>query len=227
MSEETEKKPRGRKPAEAPKEAPKEGNIENLPLLKEEYTRGLLVGNRRVRMPERKLIALRTKLVSLYHEGAITPDEQGFMELILRKDRSLGQIDAANQDLLNIIEQGRCERSCVVKTDDAPIVHNLHKGLQCRFNYDPDYNDGKAKPDSIGRYYVYVPVVIPTRHQLSNATVMKENLGHPTSEKDYPAPRTVIKRLGLKEAEFNAWFEEEMDHLSGGFVEEVEPSYQF
>jgi hypothetical protein len=191
-------------------------NIEGLDLLAKEYRSG--------KMPERKLVALRIKLMGLYTEGVITDSEQELMEAILRKERNLSRILSRDEYLLNTIESERCEEVAVVKTDDAPTVHHLHKGLECRFRYDPEYNDGKQRPDSLGRYYVYVPRVVPPEHQLSVATVRKENLGHPTSPDDYPPPRILIHRLVLKTQEFKAWFEVEDETL---LATEAQPEYTF
>jgi hypothetical protein len=208
MSDETQEKGRrGRPKAEASEKKP---NIDpdKLKALKNEYVNGNRdEKGRKVAMPERKLIALRSELVRLYEAGKATADEQEFMELILRRDRKLGKIFSAHEYLLNKIEHDRCEMRCVVKSADVPLVHHMHKGLECKFDYDPEYDDGKAKPDSIGRYYVFIPRTVPTRHQLKNATVEKEILGHPTDPKEYPADKVLIHRVALKEREFEAWLE--------------------
>lgn len=230
MSEEVkeESKPRGRKPkAEVEEVKP---NIENLAALAAEFVQGTRDKmGKKIPMPERKLIALRVKLISLFNEGIITPDEQALMERILKKDRSIGRIASADEYLLNSIEASRLTGTCIVKSDDTPQVHHLYKGLECKFYYDDAYNDNKGKPDSIGRYFVYVPREVPTRHQLKISTVMKENLGHPTDPSEYPLPRTLIHRIGLKEKEFERWFEvEDAGILDSGLVgEEQEEEYQF
>lgn len=206
MSEDQEKPKRGRKPAAEEKKP----NIdpEKLAALRNEYVNGKRdEKGKKVQMPERKLIALRGELVKWYNAGIATEAEQDFMELILRKDRKLGKIFSAHEYLINKIEHDRCEMRCVVKSADVPLVHHMHSGLECKFEYDPEYDDGKAKPDSIGRYYVYVPRTVPTRHQLSNRTVEKEILGHPTSPEEYPKDRVLIHRVALKEREFEAWLE--------------------
>ena len=195
----------------------KAGNIDGLVELAKEFKTG--------KMPERKLIALRTKLVSLFLEGKTTEDEQELMEAILRKERNLSTINSRDQYLLNAIEADRCESKAVVKTDDCPSVLHLYKHLECKFFFDPEYNDGKGKKDSIGRYHVYVPRVIPTRHQLKVETVQKEILGHPTDEKEYPAPKTVIHRLVLKTTEFEKWFDVEDSEILA--PKASEPVYQF
>jgi hypothetical protein len=206
-------------------EAPK-NNIENLEALKEEFLRGNLVKGKRVQMPERKLIALREKLVSLFKTQKSTPAEQELMEAILRRDRDRGSILTSNEYLLNGIENERCETFCIVKTDDTPPVHHLSKHLRCGFIYDPEFNDKKNKPDSIGRYYVYVPVTVPTLHQLKNSTVLKENRGHTPDPSEYPEPYVKIHRIGFKEREFNAYFEEEEDVL-GADDEGEEEEFKF
>lgn len=212
--EETVKKKRGRKAkAEEGGEAG-ENNIANLADLAAEYTKN--------KMPERKLIALRVKLIQLFNSEEITEEEQELMEKILRKERGMGRINSADEYMLNRIEAERLEDICIVKSDDTPVVHHLYKHLECKYFYDGEYNDGKGKKDSVGRFFVYVPRVVPTEHQLSNATVRKENNGHPTDPKEYPAPRTLIHRLGLKQKEFDAWFEADEDHLSKKSEEKLE-----
>lgn len=180
-------------------------NIEGLDLLKKEFHSG--------KMPDRKLIALRTKLVALYNDQTITEKEQDLMETILRKDRALGRIVSSYNYLLSAIENARCEETAVVKDENAPVVHHLKKNLECKFTYDPEYNDGKGKEDSLGRYHVYVPRVIPPEHQLSVKTAMKEIKGHPTTAEDYPPEKILYHRITLKKREFMTWFEVEDDEL--------------
>lgn len=224
MSEDTEAKTK----KVVKKVEEKKPNIENLAALKKEFVEGNRdARGHRIPMPDRKLVALRQKLVSLFHSKAITEEEQELMEAILRKDRSLGRIATSDEYLLNKIESERCDQVCIVKSENTPVVHHLSQHLECKFKYDPEYNDGKNKPDSIGRYYVYVPRTIPTDHQLKNATVRKENLGHPTDPSEYPEPKVLIHRLGLRQREFDAWFEIDQDYLSmeGAAVKEAEYTF--
>lgn len=198
-------------------ETPVEGNIKDLELLAKEFKTN--------KMPERKLVALRVKLTGLYLEGKITQDEQELMEAILRKERNLSRITSRDNYLLNKIEADRCEDTCIVKTDDVPQVHHLIKDLECWFSYDAEYNDGKGRIDSVGRFHVYVPRTVPTRHQLSKAVVERELLGHPTSESDYPAPKVLIHRLVLKSSEFKKWFDVQDENILNAAP--TEPAYQF
>lgn len=203
----------------APKRKKVEGNIENLEPLREEF--------RKNKMPERKIVALREKLISVYHEGVITSEEQELMEAILRKERNLSKISSRDEYLLNKIESDRCEESCTVKTDDVPAVLHLRKDLECKFYYDPDFNDGKNRPDSVGRYFVYVPRIVPPEHQLKNATVLKEMRGHFVDAEEYPAEKILIHRLKLKEKEFQAWFEVNEDYLNKDYGQKKETEYTF
>lgn len=187
--------------------------------LKREYL------NARVPMPERKVVALRTKLIALYKEGKITEEEQELMETILKRERNLGKIHSSDNYLLNTIEVERLTDKCIVKTEDAPVVHHLKKDLECKYVYDPDYNDGKNKKDSVGRYYVYVPRIVPSEHQLSVKTVLKIERGHPTDESDFPPERVLIHRLALKRQEFFAWFEVEDEDILK--TKPIEPEYVF
>jgi hypothetical protein len=193
------------------------GNIKDLELLAKEFKSN--------KMPERKLIALRVKLVGLFLEGKTTDDEQELMEAILRKERNQARINSRDNYLLNKIESERCQDSCIVKTDDVPAVHHLKKDLECKYYHDPDYNDGKNRADSIGRYHVYVPREVPTRHQLKNRTVEREILGHPVDPGEYPEPKTLIHKLVLKSSEFNKWFEIIDENILE--AAQTEPAYTF
>lgn len=192
-------------------------NIEDIEGLSKEYISR--------RMPERKLVALRRKLVSLFKEGLITNAEQELMETILKRDRALATILPHDNYLLNKIEYDRLERIAFVKTDDAPTVHHLKKDLECKFFYDHDFNDGKNKKDSVGRYVVYVPRTVPVTHQLSEAVVRKENMGHPIDPKEYPEEKILIHRIVLKDKEFNAWFEVEEDDILKDKNKEIEYTF--
>lgn len=224
MSEETTEPKRGR---QVKKEEKHNIDPEKLAAFRSEFINGTRDGKgRKVPMSERKLIALRNELVRLFEAGKIAPSEQDFMEAILRKDRASGKIFTSHEYLLNKIEYDRCTETCVVKSSDVPLVHHMHKGLACRFIYDPEFNDGKGKPDSLGRYNVYIPRIVPTRHQLSISVVEREQLGHPVDPSEYPAPRTLINRVVLKEREFEAWLEinsenplDDLSFLDGDEVE--------
>ena len=56
-----------------------QGTIANLDDLRKEFLSG--------KMPEKKHIALRVKLISLFKEKKISEDEQKLMETILKKER--------------------------------------------------------------------------------------------------------------------------------------------
>lgn len=194
-------------------------NIENLAELATEFK------SVKSPMPEKKRIALRIKLISLFLENKATEPEQDLMEAILRKERNRGVIGSRDNYLLNKIEHDRAEAICVVKTDDAPQVHHLIKDLECRFDYDPEYNDGKNKDDSIGRYYVYVPRTVPTEHQISNDIARRELKGHPVDPSEYPAPKVLIHRIALKPREFEKWFDVEDESVLE--TVKTEPEYTF
>lgn len=195
----------------------KEGNVKDLELLAKEFKSN--------KMPERKLVALRAKLTGLFLENVITEEEQELMESILRRERNLARISSRDNYLLNSIEAKRCDNICIVKTDDAPQVHHLSKDLECKFEFDPEYNDGKNRADSVGRFYVYVPRIVPTRHQLTVATVERELRGHPVGPEEYPTPKTLIHRLSLKRGEFNKWFDVQDETILDAAP--VEPEYRF
>lgn len=194
-----------------------QGSIKDLDKLAAEYNRGT--------MDDKKRVALRVKLVGLFLDGKSTKEEQDLMEAILQDERNFSKISSRDEYLLNKIESGRCENLCVVKTDDVPQVHHLNKDMECKFSFDRKYNDGKNKKDSVGRFHVYVPRVVPTRHQLSLATVERELRGHPIAESEYPAPKVLIHRLVLKKTEFEKWFSVQDDSILK--AADVEPEYQF
>lgn len=174
-------------------------NIDGLDALAKEFKTGKMV--------EKKRIALKAKLVSLFLEKKITEEEQELMEAILKKERSHAVISSRDGYLLASIENERADGKCIVKDEDAPVVHFLKKDLECNYDFDADFNDNKGKPDSIGRYIVYVPRVVPTEHQLSPRTVIKEMKGHPTDPSEYPEPKILIHRIVLKVKEFHKWFD--------------------
>lgn len=201
-------------------EVKEQGNIQNLEVLAEEF--------RINKMDDRKRVALRVKLVGLFLDKKITHEEQVLMEAILRKERNHATINSRDNYLLNTIEAGRAEDTCVVKTDDVPQVHHLYKDLECKVHFDSEYNDGKGKKDSVGRYHVYVPREVPTRHQLSVATVQREALGHPVDPNEYPMPKTLIHRLVLRKGEFDKWFDiVDEDILNTTKAAQPEPVYNF
>lgn len=195
------------------------GNFQNFEALALEFKKG--------KMPERKLIALRKKLVSHYKDSSITEEEQALMESILRKERLQRKITSADKYLLNAIESERCEEVAMVKTSDVPSVLHLKKDLECRFRFDEDYDDGKNKPDSVGRYHVYVPRTIPTRHQLKVSTVLKEGLGHPTDDSEYPKDKIVIHHIILKVKEFNKWFDVQDPSILDGDAQQAQDEKEF
>lgn len=208
-------------------ETVKEGNIKDLAELYREFKEGNRINGRKFPMDAKKLVALTRKLVSLFNDGSITEDEQSLMEEILRRERNKGTIHLSDNYLLNEIEAARIEDLCTVKTDDAPMVHHLKKGMECKFIYDSDFDDKKNKPDSIGRYYVYVSHIVPPDHQYSYDLALKELKHHPTSPEDYPKPKLQVKRRVFKEKEFDAWFEaNDPDILTRKGVSKEE-EYQF
>lgn len=190
-------------------------------------TEELLKEYRTNKMPERKGIALKQKLVSLFNEGKITQDEQDLMEFIFRHERRKGIIQLADLYMLNKIENERIENVCYVKTDDAPAVHHLKKNLKCRYKFDAEYDDGKMKADSVGRYHVYVPRVVPGEHQISYKTALKESKGHPVDPSEIPEDKTLYHRLSLKLKEFEGWFEVEDDTILSTQSKKEEVQYTF
>ena len=185
-------------------------NIDGLEALRKEYLMN--------KMPHRKLLALRTRLVELHLEEKITEAELALMELILKRDAATGKIADAHYEVLNRLEMSRCDEECIVKTTDAPIVHYLSKDQVCKFKIVTD-DEGNT------RYAVYVERVIPPEFQMTRELVLKEQRGHFPDESEYPKARTLIHKLNLKEREFNAWFDIVEDELAKPAKEEIE--YRF
>lgn len=200
-------------------EEAKASNIANLEALAMEFKKGI--------MNEKKRIALRVKLVGLYKEGISTEDEQSLMELVLNFERGRGVITRRDEYMLNEIEADRLTDTCIVKSDSAPVVHHLVKDMECRFYYDPLFNDNKNRPDSIGRYFVYIPRVIPVDHQISYAVARKELKGHPVDPSEYPEPKTVIHRVAYKKREFDVLFEVHDDAILTTAPKQKEQEYTF
>jgi hypothetical protein len=196
-------------------------NFQNLDALKKEFKTG--------KMPGQKLTALKKKLVGHFKDETITEEEQLFMKEILKKERLHKTITSAEKYILNSMESDECEGVSMCKSADIPSVLHLKKDLLCKFRFDEEYDDGKGKDDSIGRYHVYVPRTIPTRHQLSVGLVVREEKGHPTDPSEYPADKIVIHHVTLKVKEFEKWFEiQDPDILDKDSVEaQNEQAYQF
>lgn len=172
------------------------------------------------KMPNQKLNALLLKLTTLYKNEEITDVDQEMMEEILRKGRNRGTLSSKNTYLLNQIESDGLEDVAVVKIDNAPVVHHLKKDLLCKYFYDEEYNDHKNKPDSIGRYYVYVPRTIAPRNQLDYAAASKLAEKIPLEPGELPDPKVVIHRIILKKTEFERWFEaQDPDILKRGTLD--------
>lgn len=194
------------------KKPKKKSNIDDFDKLKKEFKTGKMV--------DQKVNALRKKLVSLYKENKITEDEQVFMEAMMRKARLHHKLSSADAYLLNQIESDRCEDSAVVKSDNVPRVLHLQKDLLCKFRFDEEFDDGKNKEDSIGRYIVYIPRTIAPRHQLDYPAAVKLAEKQPLDPSDLPPAKIVIHRVMLKVKEFKKWFEvQDPDILARGTVD--------
>lgn len=188
------------------KEEKKKVNIEGIHALRKEWENG--------RMDERKLVALRNKLIELYVGNIANDDEKSLAIDILKRDRSRGRISDFNMELLNRNEINKCKESCFVKIDSAPVVHHLKKHQVCRFFRDVENE----------RYVVFVEREIPTSFQMTEDLIKREERGHFPKEEEYPKPRKLLHRLDLKAREFNAWFEIEDE---GILKPQIEEKYTF
>lgn len=197
----------------------KTSNIANLESLANEFKKGL--------MGDKKRIALRVKLIGLFKEGIITEDEQSLMEFILTFERGRGIINSRDEEILNGIEAALLEDLCEVKSDDAPVVHHLKKGMVCKFKYDPLFNDNRNKPDSIGRYFVYIPRVIPSQHQYSYEAALKLAHNQPVPDEMVPKARIKLLRVAFKKREFQQWFDVQDDSILNEAPKKIEEEYTF
>ena len=170
------------------KQEEKSKNIEGLEELRVEYLKN--------KMPDRKVLALRNKLISLHLENVITEREKELMILILYRERKNGTISNAHVELLNRIEIDDVDGECVVSRDDAPHFLYLTKDLVCKYKHLPLDN----------RFIVFVPRKIRSDFQYSMELAQKLERKLPVDESEYPKERELIHRLDLSEVEFNAWF---------------------
>jgi hypothetical protein len=176
-------------------------NIVGLAALKKEFKSG--------KMPERKLIALRNKLLEVHKVSLHSEEEGDLMEAILVRERARSTITMPDAYVLHAIEQERCEEECEVKIENPPQVHHLSKGLKCKFFFHSDDD----------RYIVYVPRTVLPEHQMSRELILKEQRGHFADESAYPKEKILWHRLSLTQKEFNAWF----DILNDSILSEEQP----
>lgn len=188
MSEETKK---------SKEKTEKKNNIaiKDLEALREEYIEG--------EMPDRKVSALRVRLIELYLGKEATKDELSLMETMLLRDRRQGQLSYANEEILNRIEMDRCDKVCVVHAEHPPQVHYLSKDLECKYRHD----------HAEGRYAVYVPRTIKPAWQYDLELAEKIVEKRPVDESEYPKTKILIHRLYLTKKEFDAWFVKIEDEL--------------
>lgn len=186
------------------------GNIQNLEVLNKEFLNE--------KIEPRRLVALRIKLIALFHEGKITEDEQALMEKILKKDRVRNTISSMDNYLLNTIESDRCTNSCIVKVDDGPQTHHLFKDLKCKYQKDFDTD----------KFIVYVPRTVPTEHQISPEIAYKRLNNYPVDINELPKPRVLIHRIIITMREFKAWFEVLEDDIDfNGSSSDFEEEFKF
>lgn len=181
--------------------------IEGIELLEREYDRG--------KMPERKVLGLKAKLVELYRGKAISKNEMRLFMKILNREVAKGNISDEHYELFNRIEISKADEQCIVKVDDAPIVHFLTKGMICPFykNHETD------------KYIIFIARKISPEWQLTKEVAMKRVNGHTIPEKDYPKEKELLHRISIGQKEFDAWF----DYVEGddALAPEREQTYTF
>lgn len=165
-------------------------NIKDLSLLQREFERGM--------MEDRKLIALRQKLIDLHIAGTSNPGEHNLLVAVLKRDRLKGRLEDidANMEILNRIEVEKATEKAYVKIDHPPRVHHLTKNKVCKFFKDNDTD----------KFVVYVEITIPATHQMTEELIYAEMRGHFKSPDEYPKPKVRLQRLDLQPREFHAWF---------------------
>jgi hypothetical protein len=184
-------------------------NITGLAALKKEFKSG--------KMPERKLVALKNKLLQVYKSNLHSEEEGELMEAVLIRERARNTITMPDSYALNLIEQDRCEEECEVKIENPPQVHHLVKGLKCKHFFDSDSD----------RYIVYVPRSVPPEHQMTRDLVLREQRGHFADESEYPKEKILWHRLSLTAKEFNAWFDVVNDSILEKSEQKTEEEYKF
>jgi hypothetical protein len=184
-------------------------NITGLAALKKEFKSG--------KMPERKLVALKNKLIQVYKSNLHSEEEGELMEAVLIRERARATITMPDSYILHAIEQERCEEECEVKIENPPQVHHLTKGLRCKHLFDSDAD----------RFIVYVPRIVPPEHQMTRDLVLKEQRGHFADESAYPKEKVLWHRLSLTPKEFAAWFDVINESILDEAKEVKEEEYKF
>lgn len=156
---------------------------------------------RTMTMPERKRLALSSKLVGLYYEKKADERELKLLREMLEQDMFKGTISSENLYMLNSMENNECELTCVVKTDNAPAVLNLKKDTTCKYKFDP-----KLGSDKSGRFVIFVPVVVEGKNQLTLDQALRQSRGLELSYEEMPKDKTIYKRITATHKEFENWF---------------------
>jgi hypothetical protein len=183
-------------------------NIVGLPLLQKEFERGVMI--------DRKVIALRQKLLDLHTSGMESPSEHNLLVVMLKRDRLKSKITDANTEILNRIEIAKTTEKAYVKVDHPPRVHDLVKDMVCKYYKDNEHD----------RFIVFVEKTIPPRHQLTEELAYAEERGAPFPLDQYPKAKKQLKRLDLTSKEFHGWFEI-LDEENDLKPDKVEEAYTF
>lgn len=189
-------------------------NLEHYAQLVSEFSSG--------KMEERKRVALRSKLVTVYRGKTIDSDERKFLRKLLERERARREINEPNLLILHEIEQEDHSKKCFVKHPNAPKNLKLTLDKECKYYYGPDL--GK---DGTGRFIVFVPEVIRPEFQVDMPTAVKMVLGHEVHESKLPPERVIWGRLELKQKEFDSWFRFDDDELLSDMPNQEDLTYKF
>lgn len=189
-------------------------NFENFKLLKKEFES--------TKMDPKKHAQLREKLIVLYRDKKILPEEESLMEAMLRKERAFSKTKKAtisdkNLHFLNALEEARIPTRATCKRDDLPPAMFMSKGAEVKFEFDSDRE----------KVFIYSRVIVPVRHQLTRDIVDKEDRGHTVPEEKYPAERYYIHRQILPAKEFEQWFDVVEDLIEGDGEEKEDSEEMF
>lgn len=189
-------------------------NLENYAQLYKEFDSN--------KMEDRKRVALRNKLVSVYRANTIDDTERTFLRRMLVRERSRRELSEPHMLILNEIEQIEYSKKCFVKHPNAPKNLKLKLDTECKYYYGPELGS-----DGAGRFIVYVPEIIKPEWQVDMPTAMKMMQGHEIPANKLPPEKILWWRLELKTKEFERWFRYADEDLLDDMPNKEELDYKF
>lgn len=150
------------------------------------------------KMPQRKYVALREKLIGHFKKEELTGPERDFLLLILKRERHQGTISKPDWYMLSAYEWESALGRCIVKDiNNPPRALHLKIGMPCRYIADWEKD----------RYAVYAERTIPPEHQLNGRAASLHNKGEIVPDSLLPKEKKVIHYFNFTAKEFDAWFE--------------------